>query len=100
MPGDVQAADVNSIRPSAEFSVNVIGPADPARTELDTINTAYRQTLSAFNTFVCRITTVVFLVDGIEVLIDDTHRSIHTLRWRSVPRAGFRRYLFIMLDAF
>ena len=58
VPGDVQAADVNSIRPPAEFSVNVIGPADLARTELDTIDTAYRQTLSAFNTFLCRITTV------------------------------------------
>ena len=61
MPGDVQAASVNSIRHPAGFSVNTIGPADLTRTELDTIDTTYRQTLSAFNTFVCGITTVRLL---------------------------------------
>ena len=58
VPGDVQAAGVNSIRHPAEFSVNAIDPADLARTELDIIDTTYRQTFSAFNTFVCGITTV------------------------------------------
>ena len=62
VPGDIQAASVNSIRHQAEFSVNAIGPADLARTELDaTIVTTYRQTLSAFNSFVCGITTVCLL---------------------------------------
>ena len=66
MPGDVQAtspeaAGVNSIRHLAEFSVNVIGSADLARAELDTIDAACRQTLSAFNAFVCGITTVCLL---------------------------------------
>ena len=58
VPGDVQAAGVNSIRHPAEFSVNAIGSTDPASTQLDTIDTTYRQTLSAFNTFVCGISTV------------------------------------------
>ena len=58
VPGDVQAAGVNSIRHPAEFPVNAIGSADLARTQLDTIDTTYRQTLSAFSTFVCGITTV------------------------------------------
>ena len=58
VPGDVQAAGVNSICHPDEFSVNAIGPADLARTQLDTIDTTYRQTFSAFNTFVCGITTV------------------------------------------
>ena len=61
MPGDVKTASVNSIRHLTGFSVNTIGPADLARTELDTIDTTYRQTLSAFNTFVCEITTVRLL---------------------------------------
>ena len=58
VPGDVQAAGVNSIRHPAELSVNGIGPADIVRTELDTIDTTHRQTFSAFNAFVCGITTV------------------------------------------
>ena len=58
VPGDVQAACVNSIRHPAAFSVNAIGPADLARTQSDTIDTTCRQTFSAFNTFVCGITTV------------------------------------------
>ena len=58
VPDDVQAAGVNSIHHPAEFSVNAIGSADLARTQLDTIDNTYRQTLSAFNTFVCGITTV------------------------------------------
>ena len=60
VPGDVQAAGVNFFCRPTEFSVNAIGCADLARTELDTINTTYRQTFSAFNTFVCGITTVCF----------------------------------------
>ena len=61
VPDDVQAAGVNFFCHSTEFSVNAIGPADLTRTELGTINTAYRQTFSAFNTFVCGITTVCLL---------------------------------------
>ena len=38
-----------------------IGPTDPPGTKLDTVDTAYRQTFSAFNTFVCTITTVCLL---------------------------------------
>ena len=57
----LQAAAVNSIRHLAEFSVNVISSADLARAELDTIDAACRQTLSAFNAFVCAITTVCLL---------------------------------------
>ena len=56
MPGDVQAAGVNSINHPTEFSVNAIGPADLSRTELDTIDTAYRETFSAFIMSLCRIT--------------------------------------------
>ena len=59
MPGDVQAAGVNFFYRPTEFSVNAIGPTDLARNKI-TIDTAYRQTLSAFNTFVCGITTVCF----------------------------------------
>ena len=58
VPGDVHAAAVNSIRYPAEFSVNAIDLADLVRTEFDTIDTTYRQTFSAFNMFVCGITTV------------------------------------------
>ena len=66
VPGDVQAANLqvtggNSVRSSAEFSVNAIGPTDLGRTKLDTIDTIYRQTFSAFNSFVCGITTVCLL---------------------------------------
>ena len=61
MPGDVQAGGVNSMRHAFEFSVNAINSADLSGTESDTIDTAYRQTLSAFNTFVCGITTVCLL---------------------------------------
>ena len=60
VPGDVQVAGVDFFCRPTEFSVNAIGPADLARTELGTIDTTYRQTLSAFNTFVCGITTVCF----------------------------------------
>ena len=61
VPGDVQTAGVNSIHHLAESSENAIGLADLARTELDTIDTTYRQTFSAFNTFICGITTVCLL---------------------------------------
>ena len=83
MPGDVQAvslqaAGVNSIRRLAEFSPNAINSTDFSR---DTIDTASRQTLSAF---VCGITQFVFSIDDIRILADDTRTSIHMLRWRSV----------------
>ena len=63
MPGDVQVAvpGVNSTLHPAGLSVNTVGPADLARTEFNTTDTAYRQTLSAFNSFVCGITTVCLL---------------------------------------
>ena len=83
VPGDVQAAGVNSIHHPAEFSENAIGPADLARTDLDTIDTMYRQTFSAFNTFICGITTVCLLNRRCSSL-DLFHRSIHMLKWHSV----------------
>ena len=89
MPGDVQAvslqaAGVNFIRHLAEFSPNAIDSTDFSRVELDTIDTAYCQNLSAFNAFMCGITQFVFSINDIQILADDTHTSIHTLRWCSV----------------
>ena len=54
MPSDIQAAGVRPV----EFSVIATGSTDPTRTKLDTIDTVCRQTLGAFDTFVCGITTV------------------------------------------
>ena len=42
----------------------------------------------------------VFLLDDIQVLTDDTHRSIHTLDGVQCVELGFKGNLFIMLDAF
>ena len=81
------------------FSVNVIGVAALSRTRLETIDTAYRQTLSAFNTFVCRITNVCLLNRRYQVLTDNMQRSTRTLRWRSVRCTKSPRYLLIMLNA-
>ena len=56
--GDIQGADMNTIAGPAETTVNAIGLVDSAMTQLDTINTGYRQTLSAFNAVVNGITRV------------------------------------------
>ena len=68
MPGDIQRvpialgntqdAHMNSIPGPAKIAVNAIGPVDTTMTQLDTINTGYRQTLSTFSTVVNGITRV------------------------------------------
>ena len=68
--GFVQASGVSSI--PADFSVDSIDPADLAGAKLDSIDTAYRQTLSAFNTFVCGVTSVRLLDRRFQVFTDDT----------------------------
>ena len=71
-PGGIQAAGVNSTCRPAEFSVDAIDPTDLAGTKLDSIDTGYRQTLSAFNTFVCGIANVCPLNRRCQVLTDNT----------------------------
>ena len=58
-PANLQEAGVNVTR-CPVGSVNVIDPAGPGGTQLDTID-SYRQTLSVFNTFVSGITKVFLL---------------------------------------
>ena len=68
-------AGVDSTCRPAEFSVDAIDPTDLAGTKLDSIDTAYRQTLSAFNTFVCGIANVCPLNRRYQVLTDNTKDS-------------------------
>ena len=53
--GSTQDAQMDSITGSARFAIGVV---DTAVTQLDTINTGYRQTLSTFSTVVNGITRV------------------------------------------
>jgi len=56
--GNTQDAHMYSISGPAQDAVDAIGRVDTAMTQLDVINTAYRQTLSTFSTVVNGITMV------------------------------------------
>ena len=68
VPGDIQPVptvlsntqdvQVDSIPGPAKITVNSIDVVDTAMTQLDTINTGYRQTLSTFTTVINGITLV------------------------------------------
>ena len=68
VPGDIQLvptvlsntqdAHVDSISGPAKIAVNSIDVVDAAMSQLDTVNTGYRQTLSTFSTVINGITRV------------------------------------------
>ena len=56
--GNIQDTLMDSIPGPARIAVNEISLVDTAMTQLDAINTSYRQTLSAFSTVINGITSV------------------------------------------
>ena len=56
--GNIQDTDTDSIPGPAEIAVNTLGLIDTAMTQLGTINTGYRQTLSTFSRVVNGMTRV------------------------------------------
>ena len=56
--GNTQEAHIDSIPGPAKISVNSIDLVDTVMTQLDTINSGYRQTLSTFTTVINGITRV------------------------------------------
>jgi len=56
--GNTQDAHMDSIPGPMQIAANALGCVDTAMTQLDAINTGYRQTLSTFSTVVNGITRV------------------------------------------